>query len=80
MLKVNKFKGINDMNEQAMDRATSSHLVTLPTEIDGANCFNCRNLILGDKTKGFCSHPLIKQFVNERMHCMFWDNRKSLKA
>ncbi len=66
--------GINDMEKPALERARKADLITLPKDIRGTNCFNCR--FIRDPLRGghgFCKHPAVSQFVNERMCCALWD-------
>jgi hypothetical protein len=59
------------------DPAVAKHadLITLPADVEGTNCGNCRHV--RDKGKGhYCNHPeLEKSPVNERMCCKYWDNK-----
>lgn len=68
----NAFGGINQEDRGALDRAKRADLVTLPRDVRGTNCFNCK--FVKDKTmgKGFCKHPEVYQYVNERMCCALW--------
>jgi hypothetical protein len=56
-----------------MERAKKVDLITLPPDVEGTNCFNCK--WVGHK-KGdvrFCEQPQVKQLVNKRMCCAKWD-------
>lgn len=58
---------------QKMDLAKKGDLITLPEGIKGTNCSNCR-WIKKEGEIGMCNHPEIKQYVNERNCCAYWDN------
>lgn len=53
-----------------LDRAEHADLITLPENITGTNCSNCKFVDL--KTK-MCNHPEVNQKVSERMCCKYWD-------
>jgi hypothetical protein len=56
-----------------LKRAQRADLITLPLDVSGTNCGNCRFIHHG-KTQDHCAHPAVAQPVNERMCCAFWDN------
>jgi hypothetical protein len=50
-------------------------LITLPENVEGTNCFNCEYVKkMKDGKTGFCENEAVKQWVNERMCCAYWDN------
>lgn len=55
---------------EEMERAKSADLITLPKDVKGTNCSNCKFVKLPEK---FCTHPKVDMPVNERMCCAFWD-------
>jgi hypothetical protein len=73
----NDLDGINDMNKDALLRAKNADLITLPKDINGTNCSNCNWISKYKKTYGaMCNHPKVKQYVNSRMCCALWSNKK----
>lgn len=42
-------------------------LITLPPQIPGTNCGNCKWWF-----NGYCKNPQIRQRVTERMCCVLW--------
>lgn len=71
----NKEGGLDPEDKYLLERAKKADLITLPKEVTGTNCYNCK--FVSDKTKesGFCKHPQVKMLVNNRMCCSFWDNK-----
>jgi len=51
-------------------RAKRVDLITLPEDVKGTNCGNCKWI-----NEGFCTHPEVKMHVNDRMCCAEWDNK-----
>lgn len=76
MLKENDLGGVNDMDKPALNRAKKVDLITLPEDVEGTNCYNCK-WISNYKTdeKGMCTHPEVRQNVNERMCCILWEGK-----
>ncbi len=75
-LEKNDLHGINDMEEDALKRAKEVDLVTLPKDVKGTNCYNCRWIDSTKKAYGkMCNNPKVKQYVNERMCCALWANK-----
>lgn len=73
---VNEQGGVEPQNKRA---AKLVNLLTLPLEVKGANCENCRYYNSFNKLAGFCHNPKVKQFVNKRMHCALWSTPGELK-
>jgi hypothetical protein len=73
MVKENKLGGVNEMDKPALERAKKVDLITLPDDIDGTNCYNCK-WISSHKNEydAMCTHPKVRQYVNERMCCIMW--------
>lgn len=70
----NKLGGVNDTDSKALERAKKSDLVTLPEDVDGTNCYNCKWISQHRRENySFCTHPSIRQNVNGRMCCVLWD-------
>lgn len=58
-------------------------LITLPSDIVGTNCANCK--FIQDKEealrgKGYCIHPKILLPVTARMCCALWDNTHAIRS
>jgi hypothetical protein len=75
MIRDNAQGGVNETDKLALERAKKVDLITLPDDIEGTNCYNCK-WISGHKSKNhaMCTHPKVRQFVNERMCCILWTN------
>lgn len=72
-LEKNDLGGINDIDIGAIQRARKADLITLPRVVEGTNCFNCKWIDSAKKPYGkLCTHPKVKQYVNERMCCALW--------
>lgn len=65
-----KEDGILPKDAEEMARAESVDLVTLPDDVKGTNCSNCKFIQMPEK---FCGHPKVQMSVNERMCCALWD-------
>lgn len=75
-LEKNDDNGINDLDKDALDRAKKADLVTLPEDVKGTNCYNCRWISKDKKAYGaMCVNKKVKQYVNARMCCALWDAR-----
>lgn len=81
MINFNKLGGVSELDAPALERAKKSDLVTLPEDIEGTNCYNCK-YISPYKNDGYamCLQPRVRQFVNERMCCALWDNKDCYRA
>jgi hypothetical protein len=66
--------GINDMEKGALMRAQKADLVTLPPNVRGTNCFNCKFLKDRVPSHGYCANHQVLQYVNGRMCCALWDS------
>lgn len=71
--------GVLYENERDIDVAKSVDLLTMPYNIGGTNCFNCKFLTNVTKEKGFCSNKNVQLYVNKRQCCALWDNAKSFR-
>lgn len=63
---------------EAFDRAARADLITLPVDVPGTNCGNCR-FFYGGSAAAQCRHPEVAMPVNARMCCAFWDNSGALR-
>ena len=72
-MEKNNIGGVNDMDKDALERASGSDLVTLPEDVKGTNCYNCKWISRDKKAYGsMCRNPKVKQYVNSRMCCALW--------
>ncbi len=60
--------GLNPRTPEEQERASRVDLVTLPPDVQGANCGNCMYI-----QDGHCTHPEVNQPVNNRNCCLLWD-------
>ena len=74
--KENKGGGIIPETKEEMQRAKDADLITLPRNIQGTNCGNCKFI---NKNKEYCDHSKVLQKVNERMCCVYWDAEGSIR-
>ena len=58
-----------------LGRAKRADLITLPAEVTGTNCGNCRFMKVHED-HGYCDHPDVRMHVNKRMCCKWWDHAK----
>lgn len=72
-------RGGYDYSGEELKKAEKADLVTLPENIIGTNCANCKFWDGLEKKEGYCNHPKIKLPVNERMSCGWWDNADALR-
>lgn len=70
----NKLGGLDPTEKHLLERAKEADLITLPKNVEGTNCYNCKFISNKTKEKGFCRQPKVMQNVNERMCCALWDN------
>lgn len=68
----NKQGGVYPTTTFELVRAKLVDLGTLPKNITGTNCGNCKHFKHGDGKIGYCKHPLIQQAVTARMCCAAW--------
>lgn len=69
MEKIEKFSEMND--EQRLQRAKAADLITLPENIEGTNCANCKFVKTGENL--YCTHKKVLQNVTPKMCCIYWD-------
>lgn len=67
MAELNKLGGILARTEDELARAKNVDLITMPKDIDGTNCGNCKFI-----KQHHCSHPRVNQKVNNRQCCVLW--------
>jgi hypothetical protein len=72
MVKFNELGGIEAQHEDELKRAKKVDLITMPRDIDGTNCFNCKFIRDKKERVGYCSHKDVSQDVNKRMCCVRW--------
>jgi len=78
---MNKKGGIDPQNEESLKKAEAADLITLPEDVQGTNCFNCKfNEIIDPKKKvGYCMNKKVLQPVSSRMCCSLWDAEGSIR-
>lgn len=69
--------GLIPSNEKRMARAEKADLLTLPEDVSGTNCANCKFM---DMKNGYCLHPKVDQPVTARMCCALWDAQGCYRA
>jgi hypothetical protein len=70
MAELNKLGGVLAKTEKELQRAKNVDLITLPLDIDGTNCGNCKYI-----KERYCTHPRVRQDVNNRMCCVLWSRK-----
>lgn len=75
----NEQGGLIYCKTQDLKKAIRSKIMTLPDQIEGANCSNC-HFSNQEYLDYFCDHPKIKLNVTERMVCSLWDHKECLRA
>lgn len=76
MLEPNDLGGINETDKPALERAKKADLVTLPEDVEGTNCYNCKWISsYKNDEKGMCTEPHVRQYVNQRMCCILWSGK-----
>lgn len=77
---LNRQGGYDPENIAALERAANADLVTLPLNVVGTNCGNCRFVTATGQGTGFCNHPSVLQPVTTRMCCALWDAHGTLRT
>ncbi len=79
---MNRKGGVDYTDNASNKRAKEADLVTLPKEVEGTNCANCRFVTVLDAKAGtgYCNHPKVKLNVTKRMCCAFWDNKDASRS
>lgn len=70
----NNLGGLSEQNVASIKRAQQSDLLTLPINVTGTNCYNCRYIKRKTNYHAWCSNEKVSQYVNHRMCCALWDN------
>ncbi len=65
-----KVKLVESEDSERLERAKKADLITLPSNIEGTNCGNCKFF---DSKSSMCKHPKVAQKVTTRMCCAYWD-------
>ena len=71
-IRYNELGGVEAENKEQLEKAKNVDLVTLPRDVRGTNCFNCKFIKNKMIKHGYCSHPKVSQNVNGRMCCILW--------
>jgi hypothetical protein len=64
-----------DDEQMQLERAKEADLITLPENVEGTNCGNCK-FFSGHGNNfgtGMCIHPRVSQKVTARDCCALWD-------
>lgn len=78
--KLNKLGGLDPQTPEKMKVWKKVDLITLPENIPGTHCFNCK-FIKGKKDKvGFCDQEQIKDYVSNRNCCSLWSAEGVIRA
>ena len=76
--------GVIQTNRQAERRSRDADLLTLPTNIPGTNCANCKFITdvqnAGPVHVGYCVHPKLQMYVTNRQCCSYWDAIGALRT
>lgn len=68
---LNQEGGLDPQNAKDMAKSKKVDLITLPMNVLGTNCGNCKFI---NEEKNFCTHDDVQLPVTERMCCALWDN------
>jgi hypothetical protein len=76
LLKWNSEGGVDPRTPEDMQVAQAVDLITLPKNVEGANCAGCMHARMLDEGLGhiFCTNPQVKQDVTPQMVCSLWDH------
>ena len=74
-MEPNKNWGIDYVEKEDLKRAEKADLITLPKEVKGTNCSNCKfvQIVNAKLGVGFCTNEAIQLSVTKRMCCALWD-------
>ncbi len=79
MTKLNRQGGVVSDSIEELRRAKKADLVTLPKDVEGTNCFNCKYIKDKKDKIGYCSHPKVAQDVSNRQCCALWDRKDLIR-
>lgn len=71
-IRINKLGGIDSKLAQEVKRAKEVDLITLPKDVKGTNCGNCKWYKQVTPKVSYCENTRVKQNVNDRMCCVLW--------
>lgn len=75
----NKQGGFDPKTPEQKKKWKKVDLITLPKDVEGTNCFNCKHIVKKDDEVGFCTHKDILDWVTKNMCCAVWDNDKVIR-
>jgi hypothetical protein len=79
-IRLNDQGGVIPDTRAEASRAKAADLGTLPMEIMGTNCGNCKFVSDVKGGIGVCLHPKVNQIVSARMCCAYWDAHGFLRV
>ena len=73
--KKDKQGGFIYTGDESLGKAKVADLITLPKDVKGTNCGNCKFM-----SNGFCNNENIQLPVTEKMCCSYWDSEGALRS
>jgi hypothetical protein len=61
---------------EALMRAKSQDIISLPLKVEGINCGNCKH----SSSEGWCKQPGVNQPIEKRDSCNFWEHPGMMRA
>jgi hypothetical protein len=74
--KKNSYGGLSPHNAEEKKIHKHADLITLPPEVKGTNCGNCKFVKDMKKGVGYCTHHDLECYVTDRMCCSYWNHEK----
>ena len=78
--KKNKLGGMNPENSKQIEKFKKYDLITLPKDVSGTNCSNCKFVTNIKNGVGFCDNKKIKEHVTARNCCVLWDAKGVIRS
>ena len=79
-MKLNKLGGIDNLSVKDLKKAKDVDLITLPKDVKGTNCGNCKWIKSVSKNIGYCKNEKVTQYVNGNMCCVLWTHHGEHRA
>jgi len=70
----NKEGGFEPKTNEQKSKWKKVDLITLPEEVKGTNCFNCKFIAKKEGNVGYCTHKDVQEWVTSKMCCALWDH------